>query len=517
MIVEARDLPSIELCRLISNTPVLSLKGDPNFLVENLVVDSRIIEEGDSGVAFLALKGANNDGHSYIPRLLEMGVKAFIVSDDVDVPDDVTLVKVEDTRKALSDIASVFYNNPSEKMKVVGVTGTKGKTTITNLITEILERTGNPTGLIGTISYKLPDKIITSKNTTPESIDLQSLLYQMESGGQKHVVMEVSSHAIALGRIANVDFDVAVLTNLTRDHLDFHKTFENYVQTKAKLFEMLGSYGEHEGKIWPKVAVVNVDDEHSDTILKAAERSGSLIYTYSCREDKGADFTATDIHIDKLGIKYTLNTSMGNGPFHVESCLVGKFNVYNTLAALIAVFALKVDFEDSITALKLFNGVPGRFQSVDAGQPFRVIVDYAHSPDSLENVLRTVKELVGEGRIITVFGCGGDRDRGKRAVMGRISSEISDYTIITSDNPRTEDPEFITGEIAEGIDNRAADRYEIVQDRREAIERAIEMAEDHDIVVIAGKGHETYQIFRDRTIHFDDVEEAVNAIKKLVK
>ena len=508
-------MPSIELCKLISNTPVLSIKGDPDFLVQNLVVDSRLIKKGEPGVAFLALKGSNNDGHSYIPHLVEIGVKAFIVSDDISVPEDVSVVKVEDTRTALSDISSVFYEEPSEKLNVIGVTGTKGKTTITSIITEILENVGKRTGLIGTIAHKLPDRIIKSKNTTPESIDLQSMLYQMYTGGQTHVVMEVSSHAIALGRIMNVDFDVAVLTNLTRDHLDFHKTFENYIQTKAKLFKTLGNKGKQNGKLWPKVAIINIDDEHSDIILNSAKSTEALIYTYSCNKSRGADFTATDIYTDKLGIKYVLN-AFGN-TYQVQSSLVGEFNVYNTLAALISVFAVGISLDDAIAALKLFSGVPGRFQSVDGGQKFRVIVDYAHSPDSLENVLKTAKDIAQDGRIITVFGCGGDRDRGKRAIMGKISADLSDYTIITSDNPRTEDPDQITRQIVSGIRDEYKNFYTVIQDRKTAIQKAIEMAEDKDIVIIAGKGHEKYQIFKDETIHFDDVEEAVNAIRNLVK
>lgn len=502
---------------LINSTDVLN-----RFVGENaerkditkLFCDSRVELTNPETSLFFAIQGNINDGHDHLKTLYDEGVRYFVVSNDVDLYDDCVVIQVEDTRKALSDMADMFFRSPSQKLNVIGVTGTKGKTTTTNLVLHILDNLGSNTGLIGTIAHKLPNGYVNAKNTTPDSLELLEMMALMRDAGMKNVVMEVSSHAIALERIAHIDFDIAALTNITHDHLDFHKTKDSYIQVKAELFANLGRYGRSEGKLWPKYAIINKDDENYETVLKSAAASSSKVLTYSLKSDTNtefeSDYEATNVVLKNTNTLFDLETP--SGKFKVKSHLVGTFNVYNMLAAIAIVNALGYDVNDIINVLSTFKGVSGRFQRIERGQDFAVIVDYAHTPDSLKNVLETAKEFTN-GKLITVFGCGGDRDKTKRPIMGNVAVSLSDHTIITSDNPRSENPEEIIADIIEGIESDADIKtYTVVSDRREAIKHAINIAKPFDTVIIAGKGHETYQILKDKTIHFDDVEEAMHAI-----
>ena len=502
-------MPKVKLSELIDSKNVHHVKGTLDIEISCLSQDSRNI--GDpSSTLFFAVVGAKYDGHDFIENLINQGVRAFVVSKDITVPKGVTVIKVSDVRTVASDISCVFYGDPTKSINVVGVTGTKGKTTTTSMIAYILECANRPTGMIGTIYNKLPNGVMEAHNTTPDAIELQPLFHEMKEGGFNDVVMEVSSHAIALERIAHVDFDVAVMTNITSDHMDFHKTLENYVNTKADFFFNLGRYGEKEGKLWPKVAILNADDLNYDAVRRRTEEGICTIYTYAC--DNTADFVASDIVHSNYGIEFTLNAPFLGMSMMVCTKLVGKFNVYNALAAIVTCYSLGIEVEDICSYLGKFQGVTGRFQKIETDKGFVVIVDYAHTEDSLKNVLNTAKEFT-KGRLITVFGCGGDRDNTKRPKMGAVASNISDYVIVTSDNPRSEDPIKIIEEIEAGIIDE--DNYCVVPDRREAIIRAISSAKQGDTVMIAGKGHETYQIFKEETIHFDDAEEAMLAIKNL--
>ena len=388
-------------------------------------------------------------------------------------------------------------------MRVVGITGTNGKTTTSYLVRAILRHAGRRVGLIGTIQAMIEDEVLPTSNTTPDIIVLQQMLAEMRTRGMDTVVMEVSSHALALGRVAGIEFDTAVFTNLTQDHLDFHKTMENYARAKAHLFELVSAPGAKEGK----TAVLNADDAASET-MRAYTRCPIITYGV----DHSADLTAQDVQLACDGMELTLMHG-GKRLFHLHTGITGLFNVHNVLAAVGASLAEHVAAADIAAALTAFTGVPGRFELVREGQDFAVIVDYAHTPDGMENVLRTAR-AVTKGRIIAVFGCGGDRDRTKRPIMGRIGAEMADIAILTSDNPRTEDPAAIVDEVERGVLPVIGDKpYEKIVDRRTAIFHAIGRAQAGDTVVILGKGHETYQILKDGTIHFDDREQAREAIR----
>ncbi|MCR4425747.1 MAG: UDP-N-acetylmuramoyl-L-alanyl-D-glutamate--2,6-diaminopimelate ligase [Firmicutes bacterium] len=492
---------------LIQEVQVQATRGDLGTVISHVTYDSRDV--AGPGALFAAVPGLHVDGHNFIPQAVERGATAVLVSRDVQVPDGVAVVRVADARAALAEISRTFYGDPSARLKVVGVTGTKGKTTTTHIITAVLEAAGHGVGLIGTVSYRTGLGVRAARNTTPEASDLQALMGEMEAAGQTHAVMEVSSHAVALDRIALVDFDVGVFTNIGHDHLDFHGTMDNYIAAKAAFFRSLGRYGRRQGKPWPKRAVINADDAHWHAMAQAAEEAGALVTTYAC--GRPADFRAEDISLDASGIRYRITRAEPPERAEVKSPLLGRFNVKNTLAAIVACTSMGLDLGLAAKAVEGFSGVPGRFESVRTGLGFSVVVDYAHSPDSLQSVLETARD-VARARVICVFGCGGDRDRTKRPLMGRISGEMADYTIVTSDNPRSEDPEAIITEIVAGVGSAP---HEAVTDRREAIRRAVRMARAGDLVLIAGKGHETYQIFRDRTVHFDDREEVRAALGEM--
>ncbi|EFM23251.1 UDP-N-acetylmuramoyl-L-alanyl-D-glutamate--2,6-diaminopimelate ligase [Selenomonas sp. oral taxon 149] len=481
--------------------PGARIVGDAQTEITSIERDSRRAREG---TLFACIVGAHIDAHSFIPDVARAGARAVLTERaSVDVPAGVAVLYVLNLEKALDTIVPFFYDYPARVMRVVGITGTNGKTTTSYLVRAILRHAGHRVGLIGTIQAMIEDEVLPTSNTTPDIIVLQQMLAEMRTRGMDTVVMEVSSHALALGRVAGIEFDTAVFTNLTQDHLDFHKTMENYARAKAHLFELVSAPGAKEGK----TAVLNADDAASET-MRAYTRCPIITYGV----DHPADLTAQDVQLACDGMELTLMHG-GKRLFHLHTGITGLFNVHNVLAAVGASLAEQVAATDIAAALTAFTGVPGRFELVREGQDFAVIVDYAHTPDGMENVLRTAR-AVTKGHIIAVFGCGGDRDRTKRPIMGRIGAEMADIAILTSDNPRTEDPTAIVDEVERGVLPVIGDKpYEKIVDRRTAIFHAIGRAQAGDTVVILGKGHETYQILKDGTIHFDDREQAREAIR----
>jgi len=491
------------LCELLALLPEAWVEGNSDIDIENIVCDSRKVT---AGALFICLVGEKADGHDYIQAAKEAGAVAVLVEKEVPALTGLTVIKVASTRAAMQVIAPYFFDYPASKLRLIGVTGTNGKTTTTHLIRAILLRAGFKVGLIGTVHTLIGDRSLPVRNTTPDVVDLQALLAEMVAAEMDYVVMEVSSHALALGRVAGCEFDVGVFTNLTRDHLDFHSTFENYAAAKARLFELISS---PDNIKCGKTAVINIDDSAAEVMLAS---SRCPVITYGVKKD--AALRALDPIVQARGVRFTARYGEVNLPLKLK--ITGMFNVYNTLAAIGAALAERISPAVIKDALEDFQSVPGRFELVDEGQPFSVIVDYAHTPDGLENVLQTAKEFA-RGRIIVVFGCGGDRDRTKRPIMGKLAAQYADVVIATSDNPRSEDPEFILQEIEVGIKEglRPDTVYEVIVDRREAIGKAIALARPEDIVLIAGKGHETYQILKDKTIPFDDRQVAREFLKEL--
>lgn len=485
---------------LIGKLDNVKVTNNMDVNITSVEYDSRKVKNGS---LFFCVKGATVDGHDFVPNALANGAAAIVAERNVDVPDNIVKIIVDDMHAAMEKIVPYFYDYPSRKMRMIGVTGTNGKTTITYIIRSILRKAGYKTGLIGTIKIMIEDEVLPIHNTTPDIVDLQQILFQMAQAGMDYVVMEVSSHALALHRVAGCEYDTAVFTNLTRDHLDFHKTFENYALAKAKLFSSLTAPGNVKNN---KTAVINIDDPTADVMQ---QHTKCPVFTYAVKKD--ADIKAENIDIHMNGASFHITGRLCQMDLSLN--ITGLFNVYNVMGAVGAALAEKIKPELIKQALAEFHSVPGRFELIRAGQDFCVIVDYAHTPDGLENVLNTAKQIA-KRRIITVFGCGGDRDRTKRPIMGRIAAEKSDIVIATSDNPRTENPEFILGEVEQGVlPALHGNFHEKITDRKKAIYRAIELAKKDDIVIIAGKGHENYQILNTGIIHFDDREVAVSAIK----
>ncbi len=485
-----------KLAALVEGAKVI---GDANTFITDIVQDSR---QASKGAMFVCMAGEHVDGHRFIPEVSAKGAAAIVTERDITPPEGMAVLKVPNLDEALKVIVPYFFDIPSQRLRLIGITGTNGKTTTSFLLRSILKKAGHKVGLIGTIQTMIGEQRLPSQNTTPNVVDLQRLLAKMVEEGMEYVVMEVSSHALAQDRVAGCEFDTAVFTNFTQDHLDYHKTMENYLEAKAKLFDSLGGPG-----IKPdKTAVVNLDDEQGKYIL---DRSACRHLTYALG-DESADLRAVNIELGPLGSNFTIQGSFGRLP--VRTKIAGLFNIYNVLSASGAALAENVPSSVIGEAVSEFRGVPGRFETVDAGQLFNVVVDYAHTPDGLENILHTARDIT-ENRIITVFGCGGDRDRTKRPIMGRIAAKLSDMVITTSDNPRTEDPEAILTEIEAGVAETIGKKvHEKVTDRREAIYLAISLAQAGDTVIIAGKGHEDYQIIGTEKIHFDDREVAREAL-----
>lgn len=475
----------MKLEKVIEGLDVISIKGDINLDIANIEYDSRKVIEG---TLFVCVKGFTVDGHKFIDSAIEKGAKAFLVEEDIDIQ-GYTFIRVENTRKSMAKVADNFCNHPSEKLGVIGVTGTNGKTSITTFLSEILKLNSNKVGLIGTIKIFDGEKEVSSNSTTPESVDLQKTFNNMLDNGCDYCAMEVSSHSLALNRVDETKFKLGLFTNLTPDHLDFHRDLDDYRDAKEKLFYKT-----------TLANIINIDDEGGKKIYENIKNLDTPCYTYGI--DTKSDFMAKDIKIDAAGVSYRLIT-----PTYEEVIFVpvpGRFTVYNTLAVIAACYMLDIPRGVFQEALRTTGGVAGRFEVVPNNKGINVIVDYAHTPDALENVLKTAKEFA-KGNIITVFGCGGDRDKSKRPLMGKIGQEFSDICFVTSDNPRTEDPKLIIEDILKGLDQKNKN-YRVVVDRKEAIEEAIKFAKKDDIVIIAGKGHENYQIIGKAKYHFDDKE-----------
>lgn len=490
-------MQQVLLGELIDRLREKTLTGDRATEITGLTYDSRAVRPGH---LFFAIRGFKVDGHEFVPQAVAAGASAVVGEDDLSQT-GAAYVRVPDSREAMALVASRFYGEPTQRLRLIGVTGTKGKTTTTTLVRHILTYAGIKTGLIGTNVNLVGDREVKAIRTTPESLDLQALFAQMVAEGCQACVMEVASHALVLKRVAGCEYDIGALTNIARDHLDFHGTIENYTAAKELLFRGLGADGGGR-KPYPKAAVINADDAAAGRMAAA---SSVPVTTYGI--DAAADLRATDIVQSHSGVTYTLVTGGVRVPVSLK--LMGRVNVYNSLCALAVALAAGVDLDTCCAALAAAKPVEGRFEPVDAGQPYTVIVDYAHNESSLENLLSLARDFARDnnGRVIVVFGCGGDRDTGKRPGMGRIAVSLADHAVVTSDNPRSEDPERILDDIEAGI--RAtpnAAPHDRISDRREAIGRALQLARRGDIVVIAGKGHETYQILRDGTIHFDDRE-----------
>jgi UDP-N-acetylmuramoyl-L-alanyl-D-glutamate--2,6-diaminopimelate ligase len=464
--------------------------------VQQVTCDSR---KAVAGSLFFAIHGAATDGNLYARDAAKRGAVAVVSYEaaPADWTSEVAWVQVEEPRKALAITAANFFGRPADALKLVGVTGTNGKTTVTSLVDSIVHASGAKAGLFGTIGYRTPVGEYPAPNTTPESVDLQAFLAEVRDAQGTHAVMEASSHALALDRLWGCHFAAAVFTNLTRDHIDFHKTFESYFAAKRRLFEGTGAGA-------PDFSIVNTDDDWG----KKLAGLGKKTLTYGL--ENGADLNAKKFQLSFNGLNFSAQTP--SGKIQVQSPLVGRINVYNILAAIGAGIGLGFPNETIEAGIRNLEAVAGRFQRIDLGQPFLVVVDYAHTDDALENLIRTARELIAKGRIITLFGCGGSRDRTKRPIMGETSGRLSDLSILTSDNPRQEEPLKIISDIVVGL-QKSGGKYLIEPDRARAVVRAIDEAREGDIVLLAGKGHEDYQIFADHTIHFDDREEARKALR----
>jgi len=464
--------------------------------IRQVACDSRKVQPG---ALFFALHGAKADGNTYVQDALQRGAVAIASEQPVPsaLPQGVVWIPVPEARKALAISSANFFAHPANALQLVGVTGTNGKTTTTALIDAIIKESGAKTGLFGTIAYHTPRGNYPAPNTTPESVDLQGFLAEIRDSGGKYAVLEASSHALSMDRLWGCHFRVAVFTNLTREHMDFHKTFEDYFAAKRRLFEGTGAGA-------PEVAVINSDDEWGKKLSGLAKQ----MVTYGL--ESRADITTKKFQLTFDGLSFAAQTPKGK--VQVASRLVGRINVYNLLAAIGAAQSLGLSNEVIERGIHNLESVSGRFQRIDLGQPFFVIVDFAHTDDALENLIRTARELNPKGRIITLFGCGGLKDRTKRPVMGEVSGRLSDLTILSNDNPRTEDPLKIINDIIVGL-QKAAGKYLIEPDREKAIGLAMDEARPGDIVLLAGKGHENYQILADRTLDFDDREMARHALR----
>src|SRR5256714_685515 len=463
--------------------------GLPDRVVESIAYDSRRVQRNG---LFVALRGEKSDGHEFIDQAVEKGATVIVTEQAVQSP-RATCVVVENARSAVADLAGTFYQQPARRLKLAAVTGTNGKTTTTFLIKHICEKAGLRCGLLGTVRYEIADRVLPAVRTTPESLDVYDLLAQMVNAGCKAAAMEVSSHALAQERVRGIEWDVAVFTNLTQDHLDFHGTMENYFEAKAQLFTGLA---EQKSKSKP-TAVINLDDPYGAKLVDRLAKKVSVI-TYGVGVQ--ADFRASNYHPEFGGTSYQLDTH--GKSYLVRVPLIGRFNVANSMAALAAASSMGISLREAILSLGRSPQVPGRLEAVPAKRQFQIFVDYAHTDDALLNVLKTLREL-SPRKLIVVFGCGGDRDKQKRPLMGRVADQNADYSIITSDNPRKEDPDAIIADAEKGF---RSDRYEKITDRAEAIGRAIELAQPRDIILIAAKSHEPYQELADHTIPFNDIQ-----------
>lgn len=488
-----------ELASLLVDAQLI---GDASTEVTSITSDSRTCQQG---ALFICLLGTNCDGHDYAQDAVNHGATAIVCRQrlkNIDVP----MLLVEDTRFAMAVIASHFYEYPSRRLKLIGVTGTNGKTTISHMIEQVLVDAGMHTGMIGTIYTKIGLKQYTTNNTTPDCIELQQQLRTMVDDGVQYCVTEVSSHALALGRVKGCHFRTAVLSNVTQDHLDYHQTMEHYRWAKGLLFSRMGNdlYADKDKR---QYVVLNADDPAS-----VYYKDLTAVHTLTYGIHQPAHIQASQIRISDTGTSFLVDALGEKMPFQLK--LIGRFSVYNALAAIAVCLLEGIELQQIRQSLEHMHGVQGRFESIQAGQDFTVLVDYAHTPDSLENVLATISEFA-KGRIFCVFGCGGNRDRAKRPLMADVAARYSDYVTITSDNPRWEDPEAILDDIEAGLSHMSSDSYVRITDRKQAIEHTLALAQQEDVVLIAGKGHETYQEIQGVRFPFDDRIEAQKAIRSI--
>ncbi|MGN1401762.1 MAG: UDP-N-acetylmuramoyl-L-alanyl-D-glutamate--2,6-diaminopimelate ligase [Bacillus sp. (in: firmicutes)] len=482
----------MKLHTLLSCLPFHSVDESQNPIITSIENDHRLVSRGS---LFVCVKGYTVDGHDYAEAAVSKGAVAILSEKSLDLPVPVVIVK--DTYRSMAVLADYFYGHPTQSLKLIGITGTNGKTTTSHLVEKLVRDHGQKTGLIGTMYTKVGDTVLETKNTTPDSVTLQKTFHQMAENQVDTAIMEVSSHALELGRVNRCDYDIAVFTNLTQDHLDFHKTMDRYLHAKSLLFSQMGNTFTK-----PKYAVINTDDEAAELLIRSTSAN---VVTYGI--DQPADVSAKDISITSSGTAFTLQVLGKSYPMKLQ--LVGKFSVYNVLAAVAVGVCLGIDTESIITSMETVQGVSGRFELVDEGQDFTVIVDYAHTPDSLENVLKTVKEFA-QAKTFVIVGCGGDRDKTKRPIMAQIACRLADMAILTSDNPRSEEPEAILRDMESGVEGQD---YKTIVNRKEAIEWAVNQAREGDVLLIAGKGHETYQQIGTVKYDFDDREVAREAIR----
>lgn len=489
-----------QLSQILAGYPLLDLRGSLDKNISSIVYDSR---QAAKGSLFLAMPGLRLDGTRFIAEAVNRGATAFITETSLGQVAEsslpgITAIRVENCRRVLAGISAQYFGHPSQQLNLIGITGTNGKTTVAYLLESIFHAFDSPTGVIGTINYRYGGQIFRAGMTTPESLDLNRMMAEMVSLGIPNCVMEVSSHSLILHRVRELDFTTAVFTNLSRDHLDFHDALEDYMLAKKSLFTDHGI----------AQRVVNIDDLLGREIWQEAPQ-GTLTTAIHDR----ASVMAENILLNEEGSRFDLKTPWGNLPIH--SRLLGKHNIYNMLSAAAAALQQNVPLETVARGMESLNCIPGRLQCVDLGQDFTVAIDYAHTDDALANVLKTARTFI-RNKIILVFGCGGDRDRGKRKEMGRVALQESDFAVITSDNPRSENPDRIIEDICRGIPPHAREGkdFTLIADRKKAIEHAIDKAQTGDLVLIAGKGHEDYQILKTQTIHFDDREVALAALRK---
>lgn len=474
----------MKLEHILKDIEKILLLGPKDVEIKGLEYDSRNVKEGD---LLICINGANVNGHKFIESAKAKGAVAFIIEEDVQKDDGFTYIKVKSTNEVMTILGRNFYEDPSEKIELIGVTGTNGKTSVAIFLKDILSQ-DDKCGFIGTTGIFDGRDNYLNKNTTPNNIEIQKSLNNMVKNNCKYCTMEVSSHALALKRVENLKYKIGIFTNLTEDHLDFHKTFENYRKAKESLFHMTTSAN-----------IINIDDVNGRIILDSIKELEVPYYTYGINYE--STFTAKNV---KLYEDKTVFTLLGPNNFETKVTLnmVGQFTVYNCLAVICACYVLGMDINEIVNRISKLKGVNGRFERVDNNKNIHVFVDYAHTPDALDNVLKSIKAFA-RGRIITVFGCGGNREKEKRPLMGRIAQKYSDLAIITSDNPRYEDPSEIIKDILIGIDKNK-ENYIVTVDRKDAIKEAIQRAKEGDIVLIAGKGHENYQIIKDEIVEFDD-------------
>ncbi len=479
----------MKLAEIMKQVTPLAVEGPLDREITGIAYDSRRVMPGHM---FVAVRGERTDGHRYVEAAIDRGAAAVVLEQDSGMSPRATRIKVADARRTMALASARFYEHPSQQLKVVGVTGTNGKTTTAFMIKSVMEAAGINTGLLGTVQYEIGARVIPAARTTPESVEIQDMMSQMVRAGCGGCAMEVSSHALAQQRVSGVDFDVAVFTNLSQDHLDYHETMENYFEAKSRLFASLATL-QKRGR-----AVVNVDSTHGRAIISRLGGNVAVL-TYGVASD--ALVRAHDVRVSPEGTCFIVRTPQGSRPLSLP--LIGRHNVSNALAAIATGLEMGIEMGDIEKALAELRPVPGRLERVEVPEPYTVYVDYAHTAEAMRNALVTVGELT-RSRLIVVFGCGGDRDRGKRAPMGQVAAELADFTILTSDNPRTEEPQDIVQQIEAGFPSELRHQYQVILDRREAIERALDIAREGDTVLVAGKGHESYQEFGDTVVPFND-------------